>query len=104
MVPALRARLMDPRALDPQQWDRIAQSLVSLYAFAGLGLAGACALLLGRAVMPALLDDAGGAARTLRRAPTPLGAIGLALAAVALGRGLILALDVLAALYPRFAV
>ena len=96
---------MDPRLLDPVQWERISRAMISLYAFVGLGLCAALAFLLGRGVIPSLADGGmGGAARALRWLLYPLGALALVLALVAFGRGLGLAVEVLESIYPRFLI
>ena len=98
---------MDPASIGPEQWDRIGRALVSLSAFVALTLTGGLAFLLGHGVVPSLA--AGGDPRTdgaerLRSVLDPLFAISLVLALVALGRALVLAVDVLRELYPRFLI
>ena len=96
---------MEPREIAPAQWDQIDRSIVSLAAFVGLGLSGALAFLLGRAVIPSIAaDELAGAIRWIRLALLAVGALGLLGAVVALAFGLALAVGVLRSVYPRFLV
>ena len=97
---------MEPARLDPALWTQLGRVLDLLYLFAGLAVAGATAFLLGRAIIPSLsaTGDAPAAVAALRRVFYPLFGAALALALYALARGLILAVDALRQLYPRFAV
>jgi hypothetical protein len=90
---------MDPRLLDPTQWDLIARAMISVYAFAGLGLCGALAFVPSPAA-----ESAHGPGRAWRLVLHPLGTLSLALGAVALGNGLALAVRVLSSIYPRFLI
>ena len=58
---------MDPRLLEPAQWERIAQAMVAFYAFVGLTMCGALAFLLAGGIIPALADGSSGALRVLHR-------------------------------------
>lgn len=94
---------MDPRSITAEQWDQIGFALTSLIVSTGLGVGGALALLLGRAVAPSIVpEDAPGPARAIQWALAPLGVLALVGAAVALVVSLFLAVQVIAALYPRF--
>jgi hypothetical protein len=96
---------MDPREVGPAQWDQIGLSIVSLAAFVGLGLSGTLALVLGHAVLPAMAADVMvDEPRWLRRALSAMGALALLGAVAALALGVIVAIEVLAALFPRFLI
>lgn len=100
---------MDPRLLDPDQWEQISRAVVSVYLFVGLAVAGSLALLLDRAVLASLLpapQERGQASQvvSVRRALSPLAAASLGLAAVALAWGIYLAVGVLLDFYPRLLI
>jgi hypothetical protein len=96
---------MDSRLLDPTQWDLIARAMISVYAFAGLGLCGALAFLLAYTAVPSpAAESAHSPGRAWRLVLHPLGILSLALGAVALGNGLALAVRVLSSIYPRFLI
>lgn len=97
---------MDPRTLNPAQWDQVARAMTSLYLFVGLALNAAFAFLLGHAIIPSLTTTrtVPGSLLAFRRLLDPVFVLSLVFALVALARALYLAVDLIRAIYPRFAI
>ncbi|HLH24417.1 MAG TPA: hypothetical protein VK066_17990 [Chloroflexota bacterium] len=97
---------MEPASVGPEQWARVAQAMIYLYAFIGLALTTAFAFLLAHAVLPSLVmsEDAPAELGAYRRVLYPLSAVALALTLYAFVRGLILAVGVLQQIYPRWSI
>lgn len=106
---AYRPSDMDPLPLSPGQWDQLARLLVDVTAFAGLAITAAFAILLSRVVLPTFADEdaddaIGAGIRTVRRLLYPVAAAATVGMVVALGRGLLLAVDLMRDVYPRFLI
>jgi hypothetical protein len=97
---------MDPRPLSPSEWDQLTRALALLSLFVAFGTTGSLALLLGYAMLPSLVASADVRQELLRlrRVLLPLGILALVLMLVALWQALVLGLDVVQRIYPRFAV
>ncbi len=96
---------MDPLEIGPEHWDQISRSITSVVASVGLGLSGALAFLVWRALLPT--ETASGPTtegRWLRRATVFTTLVALIGAATALGVGIVLAVEVLGSIYPRFLI
>ncbi len=96
---------MDPQPLGPVEWAAIGAAVTYLLIAAGLAVSAALALVLGGLVAPLLGGpDSSGLAALPRRLLFPLAAVALLLAALALGRGLALAVETIQRYYPRFLI
>ena len=96
---------MDPQPLGPIDWAAIGAAVTYLLIAAGLAVSAALALILGGVVAPLLAGgDPSGLAAIPRRLLLPLAAGLLLLAALALGRGLVLAVEAIQRYYPRFLI
>lgn len=100
---------MDPLPLSPGHWERVDRLLVDLTVFVGLALTAAFAFMLGRVVIPAFADeraDDGDAdrVRIVRLLLYPVAAASAVGMLVALGRGLVVAVDLLREVYPRLLI
>jgi len=95
---------MEPALVSSAQWQALSQVLLALMLFVGLAVNAAFAFLTGHALIPSLLhsSDAPPAARLVRWAMYPIFLASLALAALALERGLAGALTFLNDFFPRF--
>jgi DNA-binding transcriptional LysR family regulator len=96
--------IVDPRGLDPGEWQQIGRVMVDLYLFVALALNAALAGLVGLAVLPSLAASSEVAAGVLRWRPWVLSLAGVSvvLMVVALVRGLGLASVTIPQIYPRF--
>jgi hypothetical protein len=94
---------MNPQVIGADQWDQISRALIYLYLFTGLGITSAISLLLAHAVLPSLVEshDAAPVVGRLRWMAYPLSAGAFALAAYALARGIMVAVQVTQQIYPR---
>ncbi len=97
---------MDPQFLNREQWEQIGRLLPHLALFVALMVNMAISFLLAHAIIPslAMTYDIPESVRGLRRILYPISAISMAGAAVALGRGIVILVEVLQYFYPRFAV
>lgn len=97
---------MDPAPILPVQWNQIAHLLITLPAFVGLALTAAFAFVLGRVVIPAV----GGTGspdedvRPIRWVLYPVAILSLAVMLVALARALVLSVEIIRYIYPRFLI
>jgi hypothetical protein len=97
---------MDPRFLPPDQWNQLSLALAHFFLFVGLVINTALAFLLAHAVIPSLVNTSWAAPDTqgFRRFLYPIFVISGVLAAITLGRGLYVLIQVLHYFYPRFAI
>jgi hypothetical protein len=95
---------MDPQFLYQQQWEQISRLLPHGAVFVALMVNMAISFLLAHAIIPSLeaTYDIPANIRSLRRILYPISAISMLGAAVTLARAIIIMVEVLQYMYPRY--
>lgn len=98
--------MLDPRLLPPDFWSQLYMALAHLGVMVGMAVNAALSMALAHAIIPSLVmtRDAPADILTFRRILYPISLASAAVAIYAFARSLVVIVDVIQYMYPRFAI